>query len=317
MHGAAWGVISIGLLFTGVRLAVPLLLAALGETLAEKAGVINVGIEGMMLGGALAGFAAAFGAHNAWAGAGAALAAGVALAALFAWLTVGLGADQVVVGTAVNILALGLTGVFFRALPNLAGAVAPSFAPLSLLFLHSAPGASPSLPAQLLAALLEQNALGYLAWASVPLVWLFLYRTHLGLRLRAVGEYPLAADGAGVRVGRMRVGAVLAGGALAGLAGAYLSLGYTNGFVENMSAGRGFIALAVVILGRWNPFGAAAAALLFGLASALQFQFQATSTHFPYQFFLALPYLLTLLALLLRSRLQAAPAALGEAYQRG
>jgi ABC-type uncharacterized transport system permease subunit len=313
MHGAAWGVIIIGLLFTGIRLAVPLLLAALGETLAEKAGVINVGIEGMMLGGALAGFAAAFGTHNAWVGAGAALAAGVALAALFAWLTVGLGADQVVVGTAVNILALGLTGVFFRALPTLAGAVAPSFAPLSLPFVHSLP----ALPAQLLAALLEQNALGYLAWALVPLVWLLLYRTRLGLRLRSVGEYPLAADGAGVRVGRMRVGAVLAGGALAGLAGAYLSLGYTNGFVENMSAGRGFIALAVVILGRWNPFGAAAAALLFGLASALQFQFQATSTHFPYQFFLALPYLLTLLALLLRSRLQAAPAALGEAYQRG
>jgi ABC-type uncharacterized transport system permease subunit len=312
MHGAAWGVIIIGLLFTGIRLAIPLLLAALGETLAEKAGVINVGIEGMMLGGALAGFAAAYGTHSAWAGAGAALAAGVALAALFAWLTVGLGADQVVVGTAVNILALGLTGVFFRALPTLAGAIAPSFAPLSLPFLHFLP----ALPAQLLAALLEQNALGYLAWALVPLVWLLLYRTRLGLRLRAVGEYPLAADGAGVRVGRMRVGAVLAGGALAGLAGAYLSLGYTNGFVENMSAGRGFIALAVVILGRWNPFGAAAAALLFGLASALQFQFQATSTHFPYQFFLALPYLLTLLALLLRSRLQAAPAALGEAYQR-
>ena len=316
MPEAAWGVIIVGLLFTGIRLAVPLLLAALGETLAEKAGVINVGIEGMMLGGALAGFAAAFSGHSAWAGAGAALAAGMALAALFAWLTVGLGADQVVVGTAINILALGLTGVFFRALPTLAGAIAPSFAPLTLPFLHPVQGVS-SLPAQLLSALFEQNALGYLAWTLVPLVWLLLYRTRLGLRLRAVGEYPQAADGAGVRVGRVRVGAILAGGALAGLAGAYLSLGYTNGFVENMSAGRGFIALAVVILGRWNPFGAAAAALLFGLASALQFQFQATSTHFPYQFFLALPYLLTLLALLLRSRLQAAPAALGETYQRG
>ena len=315
MHGAAWGVIIIGLLFTGIRLAVPLLLAALGETLAEKAGVINVGIEGMMLGGAFAGFAAAFYSHSAWIGAGAALLAGVTLAALFAWLTVGVGADQVVVGTAINILALGLTGVFFRALPPLAGATAPAFTPLSLPFLHAG---APSALAPLLSALFEQNALGYLAWALVPLVWLLLYKTRLGLRLRAVGEYPLAADGAGVRVGQMRLGAILAGGALAGIAGAYLSLGYTNGFVEGMSAGRGFIALAVVILGRWNSFGVAAAALLFGLASALQFQFQATSTHFPYQFFLALPYLLTLLALLLRSRLQAAPpAALGEAYQRG
>lgn len=318
MHGAAWDVLLVGLLFTGIRLAVPLLLAALGETLAEKSGVINVGLEGMMLAGALAGFAAAFGTHNPWAGAGAAVLAGVALAALFAALSVGLGADQVVVGTAVNILALGLTGVFFRALPQLNGATAAAFLPLSLSFLHPAHGATPGLPALLLSALFEQNALGGIALALVPLVWLGLNKTRWGLRLRATGEYPQAADGAGVPVGRVRVAATLAGGALAGLAGAYLSLGYTVGFGEAMTAGRGFIALAVVILGRWNPFGVAAAALLFGLASALQFQFQATSTRFPYQFFLALPYLLTLLALLGRRRRgAAAPAALGEAYQRG
>lgn len=242
----------------------------------------------------------------------------MALAALFAALTVGLGADQVVVGTAVNILALGLSGVFFRAQPRLNGATAAAFAPLPLPFLHPTPGAAEGLPAQLLSALGEQNPLGWAAWALVPLVWLPLFRTRWGLRLRAVGEYPQAADAAGVRVCRVRTGATLAGGALAGLAGAYLSLGYTVGFGENMTAGRGFIALAVVILGRWNPFGVAAAALLFGLASAVQFQFQATSTGFPYQFFLALPYLLTLLALLGRSRLRSAPpAALGEAYQRG
>lgn len=308
MHEAAWGVLLSGLLFTGVRLAVPLLLAALGETLAEKAGVINVGMEGMMLAGALAGFATAYAAHSPWAGAGAAALAGAALAALFAALTVGLGADQVVAGTAINILALGLTGVFFRAQPQLNGATAASFAPLPLPFRHPA----------IVSALLEQNALGWLAWALVPLVWVLLFRTRWGLRLRASGERPQAADGAGVRVAHVRVVAALMGGALAGLAGAYLSLGYTVGFGENMTAGRGFIALAVVILGRWNPFGVAAAALLFGLASALQFQFQASSTRFPYQFFLALPYLLTLLALLGRSRLgAAAPAALGEAYRRG
>lgn len=308
MHEAAWGVLLSGLLFTGVRLAVPLLLAALGETLAEKAGVINVGMEGMMLAGALAGFATAYAAHSPWAGAGAAALAGAALAALFAALTVGLGADQVVAGTAINILALGLTGVFFRAQPQLNEATAASFAPLPLPFRHPA----------IVSALLEQNALGWLAWALVPLVWVLLFRTRWGLRLRASGERPQAADGAGVRVAHVRVVAALMGGALAGLAGAYLSLGYTVGFGENMTAGRGFIALAVVILGRWNPFGVAAAALLFGLASALQFQFQASSTRFPYQFFLALPYLLTLLALLGRSRLgAAAPAALGEAYRRG
>ena len=312
VHEAAWVVLLSGLLFTGVRLAVPLLLAALGETVAEKAGVINVGMEGMMLAGALAGFAASFAAHSPWAGAGAAALAGVMLAALFAALTVGLGADQVVVGTAVNILALGLTGVFFRAEPQLNGATAASFAPLSLPFFHHSAGAA------VVAALFEQNALGWLAWVLVPLLWLVLFRTRWGLRLRATGERPSAADGAGVRVARVRIAATLVGGALAGLAGAYLSLGYTVGFGENMTAGRGFIALAVVILGRWNPFGVAAAALLFGLASALQFQFQASSTRFPYQFFLALPYLLTLLALLGRSKLGgAAPAALGESYRRG
>ena len=312
VHEAAWVVLLSGLLFTGVRLAVPLLLAALGETVAEKAGVINVGMEGMMLAGALAGFAASFAAHSPWAGAGAAALAGVTLAALFAALTVGLGADQVVVGTAVNILALGLTGVFFRAEPQLNGATAASFAPLSLPFFHHSAGAA------VIAALFEQNALGWLAWVLVPLLWLLLFRTRWGLRLRATGERPSAADGAGVRVARVRIAATLVGGALAGLAGAYLSLGYTVGFGENMTAGRGFIALAVVILGRWNPFGVAAAALLFGLASALQFQFQASSTRFPYQFFLALPYLLTLLALLGRSKLGgAAPAALGESYRRG
>ena len=146
MHEAAWAVILVGLLFTGIRLAVPLLLAALGETLAEKAGVINVGMEGMMLAGALAGFAAAFATHSPWAGAGAAVLAGAALAALFAALTVGLGADQVVVGTAVNILALGLTGVFFRALPQLNGATAAAFAPLTLPFLRPTHGAAPACP---------------------------------------------------------------------------------------------------------------------------------------------------------------------------
>ncbi len=298
------------LLQTGVPLAAPLLLAALGETVAEQAGVINVGIEGMMLSGALAGFAGAYFGHSAWLGAGAAVLAGTALAALFALLSVRLRADQVVVGTGVNILALGLTGVFARALFPESSVSAPGFAPLPIPLLHNLP--------LLGASLFSQNALGYIAWFLVPLCGLFLYRTRPGLRLRAVGEYPAAADGAGVRVGRLQTAAMLWGGALAGLAGAYLSIGYANGFVENMTQGRGFIALAVVIVGRWNPGGVLGAALLFGLASALQFQFQAGVSRVPYQFFLALPYLLTLVALLLRARVRngGPPAALGEAYTR-
>ena len=252
------------LLTIGVSLAVPLLLAALGELIVEKAGVINVGIEGMMLAGALAGFAGSHAAHSPWLGALAALAAGIVLALLFSALSIGIGADQVVVGTAINILALGLTGVFFRALFGGSGALAAPFVPLPLPGLSRLPLIGP--------ALFEQNALGYLAWALVPLCAFFLRRTRPGLRLRAVGEYPAAADGAGVRVPIVRTLAVLWGGGLAGLAGAYLSIGYTNGFTENMSAGRGFIALAVVILGRWTPGGVALAALLFGLADALHYQ---------------------------------------------
>ena len=300
------------LLAIGVSLAVPLLLAALGELIVEKAGVINVGIEGMMLAGALAGFAAAHATHSPWLGAGAALAAGIALALLLAALSIGMGADQVVVGTAINILSLGLTGVFFRALFGGPGVLAAPFSLLSIPVLHRLPLVGP--------AFFDQNALGYLAWALVPCCAVYLRHTRPGLRLRAVGEYPTAADGAGVRVPLVRTGAVLWGGALAGLAGAYLSIGYTNGFTENMSAGRGFIALAVVILGRWTPGGVALAALLFGLADALHYQLLSTSgflSRLPYQFLQALPYLLTLLALLLRSRLRhGPPAALGEAYRR-
>ncbi len=297
------------LLKTGVPLAMPLLLAALGEIFAEKSGVINVGIEGMVLAGALAGFAGALAGHSPLLGAFCAAGTGVALAALLALLSIRLKADQVVVGTALNILSLGLTGVFARSFFADVSVSAKAFTPLAVPGLSRLP-----LIGQ---ALFAQNALGYFAWLLVPLCWFYLYKTRPGLRLRAAGEYPEAADGAGVRVNLVRTLAVLWGGALAGLAGAFLSIGYTNGFVENMSAGRGFIALAVVILGRWNPLGALAAALLFGLASALQFQFQASSSHVPYQFFLALPYLLTLAALLFRSRLQSAPpAALGEPYQR-
>ncbi len=297
------------LLETGVALSAPLLLAALGETVAEKSGVINVGIEGMVLAGALAGFAASVAAQSPWAGALAAAGAGVALAALLAGLSVKLLADQVVVGTAINILALGVTGVFARALFPDAAVSATPFASLPIPGLSRLPLIGP--------ALFAQNALGYLAWVLVPLCWFYLYRTRPGLRLRAAGEHPEAAEGAGVRIGLVRTLATLWGGGLAGLAGAFLSIGYTRGFVENMSGGRGFIALAIVILGRWNLLGVGAAALLFGLASALQFQFQASTVRFPHQLLLALPYLLTLAALLLRSRLKSAPpAALGKPYRR-
>lgn len=300
-----------GLLATGVRLAVPLQLAALGEVMAERSGIINVGIEGMVLTGALAGFLVSFATHSAILGAVGAAVAGMALAAVFAAFALKLAADQVVVGTALNILALGITGVFFRALLTDTSASAPAFRLIPIPGLSRLPVVGE--------AFFDQYALGYLAWILTPLCSWFLFRSLPGLRLRSTGEYPAAADASGVPVARTRLLATLWGGALAGIAGAYLSIAYTNGFIEKMSAGQGFIALAVVILGRWSPGGILLASLLFGIARALQFQLGAAQfTAVPYQVFQAVPYLLTLLALVIRpSGRFGGPAALGEAYKRG
>lgn len=297
------------LIFTAVQLAIPLLFAALGEVITERAGIINVGIEGMVLVGAFAGFTVSYFTHSAILGVLAAISAGSALALISAIFAVYLRSDQVVTGTAINILSLGLTGVFYRTLFHEGGVSAVTFHPISIPFLHRIPVIGE--------AFFHLDILGYTALLLVPICHLYLFKTISGLMLRSVGEYPVAADANSIPVQRIRLFSFLWGGALAGLSGAYLSISYTNGFVEGMSAGRGFIALAIVILGRWSPVGAFFASLLFGLASALQYYFQATSTMVPYQFFLALPYLLTIAALLLRSRNRFnAPAALGETWQR-
>lgn len=307
MSPAEW---SEALLGPAVAMATPLLLAALGETFVERAGVINVGLEGIMLAGALAGATAAFYTHQPWLGMAAGLAAGAALAALFGMLAVYRGADQVVVGTGLNILSLGLTGVFFRSLQSQLSATfqAPTFAPVAVPGLSRLPGVGE--------ALFHRNAVVYLALALVPLAAHVLYRTRLGLTIRATGEHPVAADAAGVRVNRLRFGCVLASGLTAGAAGVFLAIGHSNTFVEGITDGRGFIALAVVIFGRWNPWGVLGAALFFGAAQGLQFTFQSRSAAVPYQLFQALPYLVTLMALVLRFGGARMPAALAQPYQR-
>jgi simple sugar transport system permease protein len=294
-----------------ISMATPLLLAALGETLAERAGVLNVGLEGMMLAGALAGAAGAYAARSPWVGLGCGLVAGLLAAALFGALAVYRGVDPVVVGTGVNILCLGLTGVFFRALQTQLGGgalLAPTLPAMDVPLAASLPVVGE--------ALFRRNALVYTAWALVPLLHLFLFRTRMGLCLRAVGEEPTAAAAAGIAVLRFRFGAVLASGALAGVAGVYLAIGHSNTFLEGMTDGRGFIALAVVIFGRWMPWGVLAAALVFGLAQGLQFAFQARRLPVPYQLFQALPYLVTLGALVLRTGGTQAPTALARPYRR-
>ncbi len=259
-----------------IRLATPLLIAALGELAAERSGVLNIGIEGMMLGGAFAAFAVGVGTGSPWAGLLAAALAGGALAALFASFVLGRRADPIVCGAALNLLALGATGSAYR-----------------LLFPADAPfqGAPP----------LPDFLFPLLALALLVATGLVLSRTRLGLGLRAAGESAEAAHAQGVAVQRIRWQASIAGGACAGLAGAGLVLWLADSFVEGMTSGRGFIALALV---------------LFGAASALQFRLQALGAQIPYSLLLMTPYVLTLIVLALFAGRARPPADLAKPFRR-
>jgi len=293
------------LLEASVRTATPLALAALGETVVERAGVINLGLEGVILAGA---FGALVGASAGTAGGVAVgLASGIVTAAIFAAFALGVRADQIIVGTAVTLLATGLTGTLYRTVYGPAGAALsiPTLPPVPIPLLSQLPLVG--------RALFAQPVFTYAVYLLIPALWWWLYRTQAGLALRAVGEAPEAARAAGVPDRRLRLGAVLFGGVLGGASGASLVLAQSGTFAEGMSAGRGFIAIAIVVLGRWHPVGVGLAALLFGAASALQFFFQASGWNVPYQVFLLLPYALTLVLLGVRRGRAASPAALGQA----
>lgn len=288
-----------------VRTATPLALAALGEVVVERSGVMNIGLEGTIIAGALGALLAA-GGGGVVAGFAGAIAAGVAVAAIFAVFATGLRADQIITGTAVTMLALGVTGALYQVVYGSGGAglTTPTIAPVALPGLARIPIIGRGLFAQPVPT--------YVGMVLAPCVWWWLTRTHAGLALRACGENPAAAAVAGVRVRRIRTLAILFGGALGGLAGGTLVIAQAGTFAEGMSAGRGFIAIAVVVLGRWHPGGVMLAALLFGAANALQFLFQAMGWSMPYQLFLAMPYVLTLLALAGAAGRVRAPAALGR-----
>jgi ABC-type uncharacterized transport system permease subunit len=292
-------------LAAAVRTATPLAFAAIGECIAERAGVINIGVEGAIIAGAFAATVAA-GAVGVGAGFAAGAAAGLAMAAIFAAFTVWLRADQIITGTAITLLGLGLTATLYRTF--FAEGVAltlPTSDALPIPGLAAIPVIGP--------ALFAQPPATYALYLLVPLTAWWLARTHAGLALRAVGESPDAAIAAGVAPRRVQALAVLFGGAMAGVAGATLVLAQAGTFAEGMSAGKGFIAIAIVVLGRWRPLGVGVAALFFGGASALQYLFQAMGwTDVPYQAFLAVPYVLTLIVLARASGRGGAPAALGR-----
>lgn len=287
-----------------VRTATPLALAAYGELVTERAGVINLGLEGAMIAGAFGALVGA-GAGGVGAGFAAALLAGCTAAALMAAVVLWLRADVVIAGTAITLLALGLTGTLYRALYGSQGAAlsVPTIPAIALPVVSRIP--------VLGQAFFEQPVVTYALYGIAVVLWWLLTRTHAGLAVRATGERPAAARAAGISPLRVRFLALLFGGAMGGLAGGTLVLAQVGTFAEGMSAGRGFIAIAIVVLGRWTPLGVAGAALLFGAASQLQYVFQSVGWAVPYQIFLMLPYALTLLVLAGTQRRAMAPAALG------
>lgn len=292
-----------------VRLGIPLALAALGETITERSGVINIGLEGSIIAGALGSAIGALTFGSAGGGVLVGAAGGTVIALVFVVFAIVLNGDQIITGTAVTLGGLGITGAIYQARFGVTGTELS----LPTLTAVEIPGLS-AIPI-LGTPLFAQAPTAYFAFLLAPALWYFLYRTGAGLNLRAVGEAPDAARAAGIDVRRTRVFATLFGGALAGIAGAHLALAHAGTFAEGMSAGRGFIAIAVVVLGRWNPALVLFAALFFGGASAFQFFLQALGIDLPYQFFLMLPYLLTLAALagwVGRSR---APAALALPWE--
>jgi ABC-type uncharacterized transport system permease subunit len=290
---------SASLVMSTLRLATPLVLAALGGMFSERAGVINIALEGIMLAGAFTAAAVTYAAGSPWAGLLGGIGAGLLVAAIHALACIRCKADQVVSGTAINILMFGVPGF-------LSGA----------FFLSS--GSTPQLGKDQLIPYTPMVMAGLL----VPLSWYVLYRTPFGLRLRAVGENPEAADAAGINVASIRYAGVLLSGVLAGIAGAYLSIGQSSLFTRNMTSGRGFIALAALIFGKWRPVQTMLACLLFGLTEALSIQMQGvvklpSGDDIPVQFIQMVPYILTIVVLAGFIGQSRPPRALGVPYEKG
>jgi general nucleoside transport system permease protein len=286
-------IINLSLLASMIRLSTPLILAALGGMYSERSGVINIALEGIMLAGAFTAAAVTVFSQNPWIGMLAAMLAGLLVAGIHAVASIQFKANQVVVGTAINIMFIGVPALVSGAL-------------------FESTGSTPQLPREqtlpdwniplldripVLSQLLSgHKPIVYIALLAVPVSYYVLFRTRFGLRLRAVGENPEAADTAGISVARLRYAGVLLSGVLAGLGGAYLSIGQNSLFTRNMTAGRGFIALAALIFGKWHPVGAFLACLLFGLADAIAIRMQGV-VNIPVQFIQIIPYVLTLVVL--------------------
>jgi general nucleoside transport system permease protein len=291
-------IFTVFLIWSTIRSSTPLILAALGGMFSERSGVINIALEGMMLAGAFTAAAVTYAVGNPFVGLLGGMGAGALIAAIHAVACIKYRADQVVTGTAINILMIGIPGF-------LSGA----------FFLSS--GSTPQIPKEQLVP----DAPIWIAFALVPLAWYVLYKTPFGLRLRSVGENPEAADAAGVAVAKMRYAGVLLSGLLAGLGGAYLSIGQSSLFTRNMTSGRGFIALAALIFGKWRPVQTMLACLLFGFTEAVTNQMQGvvklpSGEDVPIQFIHMIPYVLTIVVLAGFIGSSRPPKSLGIPYEK-
>lgn len=295
-------------LTAAIRMATPLIFTSLGGIFAERSGIINIGLEGMMLTGAFTGMVVTYYSGNPWVGLVGAMASGAIMGLLHAVLSIKFKANQVVSGTAINIFAAGFTVYGLRAIFNVAG-TSPSVTnirSITIPVLNRIPWIGEILG--------RHNPLTYIALLLVVLVHFMLFKTVWGLRLRSVGEHPKAADTVGINVFLIRYLAVMTSGLMAALGGAYLSIAHLSRFSDGMTAGRGFIALAAMIFGKWTPFGALGACLLFGFADALQMGLQEIGI--PTQFIQMLPYILTMVALAGFIGRSTPPKALGTPYEK-
>jgi len=312
----------VALATAAIRLAVPILLATLGEIITERAGVLNLGLEGVMVMGGVTGFMAAYylqsgplAGVSTWLGLGAGMVAGMLMGLILAGLSVTLRADQVIVGVTLVVFGQGIANYLYRQAFSSLTARTNGLPPVSFPVLSSIPVLGP--------ILFNHDATVYLTGFLVFLVWFLLFRTTWGLRIRSMGENPAAGETSGLSVNRTRYAAILLGAALAGLGGAVLTVVQLRMFREGIMGGRGWIAVALVIFARWQPTRALFGALLFGLADSLQYRIQALSQigrgtgTIPYEFLLMLPYVLTLVVLWFRTGRGAAPEVLGRPYTKG
>jgi ABC-type uncharacterized transport system permease subunit len=298
----------IPLLAAGVRIATPFIFVSLGEAVSERAGVLNVGIEGTMALGAIVGFLFAYWTGSSWAGLLAGAAAGLAASVAFGILTIFRGADQIVSGIVMNILLLGLASFIYASVFSSAHVVVqlPSMPVFRVPWLSDLPVIG--------RPFFAQSPIVYTVYALIPMFWVLLEYSQWGLSIRAAGENPEAVDSAGINVWYLRLQAVAVCGTTAGIAGAILAVVQVGAYVDGMIAGRGFIALAIVVFGSWRPWRVAAAALLFGVVDAFQLRLQVSGTAIPSPFLIGMPYILTIIVVALVAHRAGYPAAINKPY---